>query len=111
MAQITPSVGRKVWYYENAEQTEPWDATVIKVCDEPWNANPHSQVNLLVVDPDSGQQYFVPEVSHSPVPRATKRYAWMPYQEQQAARQMMNQNTLGCAAGQNLQAGDFVRKA
>lgn len=94
MAEITPSVGRKVWYFEEGvnEDGAPWDATVIKVCGAPWTHSPFSAVNLLVTSPDDGQQFFVPNVLHSPTPNGSRRYTWMPYQRGQAEKESAAQS-------------------
>jgi hypothetical protein len=86
-AQITPSVGRKVWYYANSNQADPWDATIVKVHDAPADANPFSAVNLNVIDPETGHHLFRPVIAwHDESQQwAGEHYRWMPYQTASAA--------------------------
>lgn len=86
---ITPTVGRKVWFYKNAQQVEPIDATVIKVHASAAEATPHSAVNLVMFEPDTGAQKFIEAVAFHertdpPFPNA--HYCWMPYQAKQAEK-------------------------
>lgn len=90
MEYPTPSVGRQVWYFptEDLKSFEekgprPWAATVVKVIGEPWNHSPFSPVNLLAIDPDTGDQHFITNVRHSPDAVGIERFTWMPYQLQQ----------------------------
>jgi len=93
MSSITPTIGRKVWYYEGKppfahdlpvgcnSDSQAFDATVIYV----WGP---SMVNLLVVRHD-GAQYVETSVSlRDPSPsdrHGVERIAtWMPYQVGQA---------------------------
>lgn len=92
----TPSVGRQVWYYpakpknpnEPYEYPDiPWAATVIKVEGPEWEHSPFSVVNLLAINPDTGEQFFISGVQHSPGVATTRdRFAWMPYQIEQHNR-------------------------
>lgn len=92
----TPSVGRQVWYYPaTGDKLEsdpiPWAATVIKVEGPSWEHSSYSPVNLLAINPDTGEQFFVSDVVHSPHPLAKRDcFSWMPYQlgqhEQQLAK-------------------------
>lgn len=81
----TPSVGRQVWYYpavtDSSYDPEPWAATVIKVHGPTYDHTAFSAVNLLAIDPDSGEQFFIAGVIHSPIPLVGRDiYRWMPYQ-------------------------------
>lgn len=85
---ITPTVGRKVWYFENARQSEPIDATIIKVHvgeDHP-ELGPLSLVNLSARLPDSGTHRFVHAVQATEDPVDAPHYRWMPYQSNAAAK-------------------------
>ena len=86
---ITPTVGRKVWYYMDALQAQPWDATVIKVHAPADEATPDTPVNLLVINPDSGGSIFRPFIGHRADEEGFtgERFAWMPYQTKVAATQ------------------------
>lgn len=76
----TPTVGRKVYFYDAVAddpkqlQCEPWDATIIKVHDQGWQANPFSAVNLIATDPDTGQQFFIEKVTMNPGPSGVPRF-------------------------------------
>jgi hypothetical protein len=83
---ITPTVGRKVYYYEDDKQAEPHDATIIKVWSPADQANPFSAVNLRVTDPLSGATRLETSVVASAVPVPHPHYRWMPYQVGQAAK-------------------------
>jgi hypothetical protein len=80
---ITPTVGRKVWFFESNAQHEPHDATVIKV----WGDGPQAAVNLDVVDPYSGQHSCRTSVVVGDEDTAWPHYRWMPYQQAQAKAQ------------------------
>ena len=82
METITPTVGRKVWYYANNGQDEPIDATVIKVHGEP---SPRSPVNLFIVGPE-GDTFTKTEVVVGDEFTEGTHYRWMPYQRQQASK-------------------------
>jgi hypothetical protein len=86
-SQITPSVGRKVWYYANSNQAEPWDATIVKVHDLPTDASPFSAVNLNVIDPDTGHHLFRPAIAWHDESQQWpgEHFRWMPYQTASAA--------------------------
>lgn len=84
MANITPSVGRKVWYYGNNEQAEPCDATVIKVHGD--IHTPESPVNLFVIGQE-GDTFVKTEVTVGDDKTEGTHYRWMPYQQQRAAEQ------------------------
>ena len=83
---ITPTVSRKVWFYENASQSQPMDATIIKVHGDPDSGElgPLSLVNLSVRQPDSGTHRFIHAVQASEEPVDAPHYRWMPYQTGQA---------------------------
>ena len=89
---ITPTVGCKVWFYADSQQTEPWDATVIKVCHKQHEDGsfvpdgPETPVNLNVINPDTGVQSLVTTVSVGDESTTTSHYRWMPYQQTQAAK-------------------------
>ena len=82
MAAITPTVGRKVWYYTSGEQPEPLDATVIKVL----GAGPDAPCNLDVINPDTGGHTFQPNVQVGDENTDGEHFRWMPYQQAQAAK-------------------------
>lgn len=89
---ITPTVGRKVWFYADNQQTEPWDATVIKVISKQHEDGafdpdgPDTPVNLNVINPDTGVQSLVTGVSVGDESTTGSHYRWMPYQQAQAAK-------------------------
>lgn len=83
MSAITPTVGRKVWYYTHGGQAEPIDATVVKVNGE----GPKAPVNLDVIDPDTGAHTFQANISVGDESTEGEHYRWMPYQQGQAAKQ------------------------
>jgi len=85
---ITPTVGRKVYFYADDTQVDPHDATVIKVHAPAYQASAFTPVNLLVIDPDDGSGTCHTHVPHSPVPVPYPHYRWMPYQYQQAAKEV-----------------------
>lgn len=88
MARITPTVGRKVWFYGSAEQLQPFDATVIAVREEGDNSGPDSLCNLYVInDGGSVEVHKDVKVHESGSPEFFPCYRWMPYQQQQAAKQ------------------------
>jgi len=82
MSAITPTVGRKVWYFTGNQQTEPIDATVVKVCGE----GPNAPCNLNTIDPDTGGAIFQPNVCVGDETTEGEHYRWMPYQSAQAAK-------------------------
>lgn len=92
MPNITPTVGRKVWYFTHGAQAEPIDATVIKVHDDegdgstPVGKTPQSRVNLLAIHPDTGAATFQPGVPVGDESTEGEHYRWMPYQQGQAAK-------------------------
>ena len=71
---ITPTVGRKVWFFADHMQVEPFDATVVAV-------NSDQSVNLHVAMPDSAQVGFYASVLYA---ENFPHYQWMPYQLTQA---------------------------
>lgn len=77
---IIPSVGRKVWFFRNDTQRDPIDATIIKV----EGPGTQSAVNLLVVDPDSGETSIERRVLVGDDKTDIPHYRWMPYQIGQA---------------------------
>lgn len=79
---ITPTVGRKVWFYTNHLQAEPIDATVIKV----HGTGPQAAVNLDVVDPDTGAHRCVTSIAVGDENTSIPHFRWMPYQQGQAKR-------------------------
>lgn len=82
MPQITPTVGRKVWYFTHGLQAEPKDATVIKVL----GTGPDAPCNLDVIDPDTGGHTFQPNVQAGDETTEGEHFRWMPYQLGQAAK-------------------------
>lgn len=82
MSEITPTVSRKVWFFENGQQLEPHDATIIKV----HGTTPQAAVNLDVVHPDTGQHMLRTSVVVGDETTAGTHYRWMPYQKGQAAK-------------------------
>ena len=89
---ITPTVGRKVWFYADNQQTEPWDATVIKIISRQHEDGtfgpdgPDTPVNLSVINPDTGVQSLVTGVFVGDESTTDSHYRWMPYQQAQAAK-------------------------
>jgi hypothetical protein len=96
MSRITPTIGRKLWYYPcksvdgascNMDDNQPFDATVICV----WPASGNTQlVNLFVVDHVGGTsaRISVPLIQEDdPVPSIGGYAKWMPYQIGQASAQ------------------------
>lgn len=77
---ITPTVGRKVWFFATGSQREPIDATVIKV----WGKGADAAVNLDVVDPDTGAHRLESSVVVGEELTQHRHYRWMPYQLGQA---------------------------
>lgn len=86
MPHIIPTVGRKVYFFENDLQTEPHDATIIKVHAPKESATPTTTVNLLVIHPDTGEGQFRSSVVASDEAQPFPHYRWMDYQKHQAAR-------------------------
>lgn len=82
MSTITPTVGRKVWFFWDNRQTEPQDATIIKVME----ADPSALVNLHVVHPDTGGTELITRVRAGDESTVWPHYRWMPYQKGQAAK-------------------------
>lgn len=82
MSSITPTVGRKVWFYYDNNQVEPLDATIIKVV----NSGPAALVNLDAVNPINGHHFFVAAVRVGDESTTEPHYRWMPYQMGQAAK-------------------------
>ena len=82
MSAITPTVGRKVWYYTGNQQAEPIDATVVKVNGD----GPDAPCNLNTTDPDTGVAIFQPDVRVGDETTKGQHYRWMPYQAAQAAK-------------------------
>lgn len=82
MSAITPTVGRKVWYFTCGAQAQPMDATVIKVLGD----GPTAPVNLNVIDPDTGGHTFQPGIVVGDESTEGEHYRWMPYQQGQAAK-------------------------
>lgn len=80
---IVPSVGRKVWYYEDASQVEPIDGTIVRVMpsEEPPHAN--SLVNVFIVEP-GGNTRLIPQIAVGEEGWNIPHYRWMPYQMSQA---------------------------
>ena len=80
---ITPTVGRKVWYYApgSGSNGEPMDATIVRV----WGNTPDALVNLHVNDPNSQVVWFFSSVQWGDEDSTQPHYRWMPYQMGQAA--------------------------
>lgn len=83
---ITPTVGRKVWFYRDDKQVEPFDATVIKVHADEGAADPNVPCTLYVID-DGGSVEVHKGVEASEVPIAEPHFRWMPYQQKQAEKE------------------------
>lgn len=81
---IVPSVGRKVWYYEDASQSEPIDGTIVRLMpsDQPPHAD--SLVNVYIVEP-GGNTRLIPMISVGDESTNVPHYRWMPYQLAEAA--------------------------
>lgn len=86
MPTIIPTVGRKVYFYNDEKQAEPHDATIIKVWASPDQAQPQSAVNLRVTHPLTGESYLVTSSVAYDTPQPWPHYRWMPYQVGQAAQ-------------------------
>lgn len=83
--EITPTVGRQVYYYEDDVQQEPWAATVIKVNAPEWQASPHTPISVLAISPE-GEQFIIADLPCSPIPAPYPHYRWMAYQKAQAEK-------------------------
>lgn len=83
---ITPTVGRKVYFFADDAQAEPHDATVIKVHAPAHQANPFTLVNLAVTNPE-GEQSVHYSVPCSPNRVPYQHFRWMDYQLAQTAKQ------------------------
>jgi hypothetical protein len=81
-ARITPTVGRKVYAFNNMHQKEPWDATIVKVWGD--GDDPDALVNLHVSDPSSGIVFFWSSVKVGDEFTIGAHYRWMDYQQKQA---------------------------
>jgi len=99
MPRITPTIGRKIYYYDNGpgkvsmESGQPFDATVIYV----WPSNPPGTelVNLFVIDHVGGVSVHtsVPLIQENDVVPQVGGYAkWMPYQVGQATKSTESQS-------------------
>lgn len=86
MPNITPTVGRKVYFFADDKQIEPHDATIIKVHGLKEDAMPTTAVNLLVINPDTGEGALRTSVVAYDEPQPFPHYRWMNYQKYQAAR-------------------------
>lgn len=86
MSAITPTVGRKVWFYWSNQQDQPWDATVIKV----FGNTARAAVNLDVVNPETGEHTFHSSIIVGDENTVWPHYRWMPYQQAQAAAASMH---------------------
>lgn len=86
MPQIIPTVGRKVYFYEDDKQVDPIDATIIKVWSPRETAHPQTAVNLLVIDPFSGEGSLRTSMVAQDEPQPFPHYRWMDYQKHQAAK-------------------------
>lgn len=75
---IVPTVGRKVYYYEDSSQLEPIDGTIVRVF-EPESAHPDSLVNVYIVEP-GGNTRLIPQIQCQPEGFNGPHYRWMPYQ-------------------------------
>lgn len=108
---IPPTVGRKVYFYVNAAQRQPFDATIIRVALPPEEVQPETLCNLNYVDPDTGATTFVRDVQASEDPVDVPHFRWMPTQVGQAtynARQDID--TLAGRIEQLAQASDDMDK-
>lgn len=95
MSLITPTVGRKVWFYENNQQAEPIDATVVKV----WGTGPHAAVNLDTVDGSTGLRTLRTSVCVGDENTVHQHYRWMPYQQGQAKKALTDADATADLAG------------
>lgn len=86
MPHIIPTVSRKVYFFENDQQTEPHDATIIKVHAPKELATPTTSVNLLVINPDTGEGTLRTSVVAYDEPQPFPHYRWMDYQKHQAQK-------------------------
>jgi hypothetical protein len=78
---IVPSVGRKVWFYYDATQDRPFDATIIAVDGD----KPDSRVTVYVID-DGGSVSVHKGLTAGDDKTRGVHYRWMPYQQDQAAK-------------------------
>lgn len=85
--RIIPTVGRKVYFFQDDQQQEPCDATIIKVWAAPDQAQPETVVNLLVINPITGEGTMQHSIGASEVPVASAHYRWMPYQVSKSAEE------------------------
>lgn len=90
MSNIIPTVGRRVWFYENGLQEDPFDAGIIKVLAvgfaDPLPASSTTPVNLDVCDPDTGVHHIERNVNVGDDTTEGRHYRWMPYQQGQTAK-------------------------
>ncbi len=87
MNRITPTVGRKVWFYGTPEQVAPFDATVIAVREEGDAVGPDSLCNLYVInDGGSVEVHKDVQVHDADAPEFYPCYRWMLYQQAQAQK-------------------------
>lgn len=94
MQAITPSVGRKVWYFESMAQIEPYDGTIVKVWfDDEGRASPDSLCNIFVVEP-GGHTRTVTSIRCAQEGLNVPHFQWMPYQMEQVAKAMAEGNAL-----------------
>jgi len=85
MQMITPTVGRKVWYYDDTYHKigdQPFDASIVFV----WNDR---MVNLRAYDHDGNRisnTTSIQFLQDDDTPTGSRYCAWMPYQIGQAAK-------------------------
>ncbi len=87
MPSIIPTVGRKVWYYEDANQAEPIDGTIVRVCHDGDEVTPTTPCNVFIVEP-GGNTRLIPRISASDEAANVPHYRWMPYQQAKAAEEV-----------------------
>lgn len=106
--RITPTVGRKVYFYADDKQLEPMDATIIKVWASSEMATPDSVVNLFVIDPSTGVGTLQTSVQVSAEPVPFPHYRWMPYQVNQATKESAASDKILGSTGEVILTDDAV---
>lgn len=89
MSNITPTIGRVVWYFLNHEQRQPWAALIVFVNRNPLAPPAEWTINVGGFDHEGVpfRAHNVPFASAEGDPPAKGDFAmWMPYQKGQAAK-------------------------
>lgn len=80
MNNIVPTVGRKVWFYNDPLQVEPLDATIVRV----FGNTPDACVNLHVKAANTANSWVETSVQVGDMNSLGRHYRWMPYQQAKA---------------------------